>query len=70
LTAGFISDHPGTMMIPVNTSLVTSLFPELPCQSLQEYAKRKEKMLQLRKQKEEEVFQSKQAEHHEREKEF
>lgn len=58
------------MMIPVNSSLVTSLFPELPCQSLQEYAKRKEKMLQLRKQKEEEVFQSKQAEHHEREKEF
>ena len=39
-----------------------ALLPKHRCiVSLQEYAKRKEKMLQLRKQKEEEVFQSKQA---------
>ena len=33
----------------------------LECAELEEYAQRKEKMLQLRKQKEEEVFQQKQA---------
>lgn len=48
-------------LINVNFSSIIQLSRPLSVFSTQDYANRKEKMLQLRKQKEEEVFQSKQA---------
>lgn len=49
------------LLINVNFSSIIQLSQPLSASSTQDYANRKEKMLQLRKQKEEEVFQSKQA---------